>query len=70
MAVLDHGINFIRLVLEPEVMDSLEEAIEYDSMDFTQVNSAFAMSAAALVPVFGNVLDAGLVRRKFRSPFV
>ncbi|MEG3862773.1 class I SAM-dependent methyltransferase [Microcoleus sp. herbarium12] len=46
-------------VLEPEVMDSLEEAIEYDSMDFTEVNAAFAKSAAALGPVFGNVLDAG-----------
>ncbi|NJK69261.1 MAG: class I SAM-dependent methyltransferase [Microcoleus sp. CSU_2_2] len=46
-------------VLEPEVMDSWEEAIEYDSMDFTEVNAAFAHSAAALGPVFGNVLDAG-----------
>ncbi|MCC3446193.1 MAG: class I SAM-dependent methyltransferase [Microcoleus sp. PH2017_39_LGB_O_B] len=46
-------------VLEPEVMDSWEEAIEYDSMDFTEVNAAFAKSAAALGPVFGNVLDAG-----------
>ncbi|NJK69814.1 MAG: class I SAM-dependent methyltransferase [Microcoleus sp. SU_5_3] len=46
-------------VLEPEVMDSLEEAVEYDSMDFTEVNAAFAKSAAALGPVFGNVLDAG-----------
>ncbi|TAG54136.1 MAG: class I SAM-dependent methyltransferase, partial [Oscillatoriales cyanobacterium] len=36
-----------------------EEAIEYDSMDFTEVNAAFAKSAAALGPVFGNVLDAG-----------
>lgn len=46
-------------VLEPEVMDSLEEAIEYDSMDFVEVNTAFARSATALGPVFGNVLDAG-----------
>ena len=53
------GINFMDRVLEPEVMDSLEEAIEYDSMDFTEVNSAFARSAAVLGPVFGNVLDAG-----------
>ncbi|MEG3842947.1 methyltransferase domain-containing protein [Microcoleus sp. herbarium14] len=51
--------NFMQRVLEPEVMDSWEEAIEYDSMDFTDVNAAFAMSAAALGPVFGNVLDAG-----------
>jgi ubiquinone/menaquinone biosynthesis C-methylase UbiE len=46
-------------VLEPEVMDSLAEAIEYDSMDFAEVNAAFAQSAAVLGPVFGNVLDAG-----------
>ncbi len=52
-------MNLMQRVLEPEVMDSWEEAIEYDSMDFTEVNSAFAMSAAALGPVFGNVLDAG-----------
>jgi predicted protein tyrosine phosphatase/ubiquinone/menaquinone biosynthesis C-methylase UbiE len=55
----DNGINFMQRVLEPEVMDSWEEAIEYDSMDFIEVNAAFAKSAAALGPVFGNVLDAG-----------
>ncbi len=59
MEMPDHGINFMDRVLEPEVMDSLEEAIEYDSMDFTEVNTAFARSAAVLGPVFGNVLDAG-----------
>lgn len=64
----DREIHFMQRVLEPEVMDSLEEAIEYDSMDFTEVNAAFAKSAAALGPVFGNVLDAGTVRREFRSP--
>jgi predicted protein tyrosine phosphatase/ubiquinone/menaquinone biosynthesis C-methylase UbiE len=52
-------INFMQRVLEPEVMDSWEEAIEYDSMDFTEVNAAFAKSAAALGPVFGNILDVG-----------
>ncbi|MEG3850072.1 methyltransferase domain-containing protein [Microcoleus sp. herbarium19] len=51
--------DFMDRVLEPEVMDSWEEAIEYDSMDFTEVNAAFARSAAALGPVFGNVLDVG-----------
>ncbi|MEG3899701.1 MULTISPECIES: methyltransferase domain-containing protein [unclassified Microcoleus] len=59
MEMPDNEINFMQRVLEPEVMDSLEEAIEYDSMDFTEVNAAFAQSAAALGPVFGNVLDAG-----------
>ena len=59
MEMPDHVMNFMERVLEPEVMDSLEEAIEYDSMDFTEVNTAFARSAAVLGPVFGNVLDAG-----------
>lgn len=59
MEMPENEINFMQRVLEPEVMDSLEEAIEYDSMDFTEVNTAFAQSAAALGPVFGNVLDAG-----------
>ncbi|WP_333165171.1 methyltransferase domain-containing protein [Microcoleus sp. AT3-A2] len=59
MEMPENEINFMQRVLEPEVMDSLEEAIEYDSMDFTEVNAAFAQSAAALGPVLGNVLDAG-----------
>ncbi|MEG3906600.1 methyltransferase domain-containing protein [Microcoleus sp. w2-18bC1] len=59
MEMPENEINFMQRVLEPEVMDSLEEAIEYDSMDFAEVNAAFAQSAAALGPVFGNVLDAG-----------
>lgn len=54
-------------VLEPEVMDSWEEAVEYDAMDFTEVNSAFAERAIALSARFANalglsaakVLDAG-----------
>jgi len=28
-------------ILEPEVMDTLEEAFEYDSMDHSQVNEVF-----------------------------
>lgn len=46
-------------VLEPEVMDSLEEAIAYDAMDFTQVNQAFATQAIELGPPDALVLDAG-----------
>ncbi|AFY49673.1 methylase involved in ubiquinone/menaquinone biosynthesis [Nostoc sp. PCC 7524] len=46
--------------LEPEVMDSWEEAIEYDAMDFTEVNTAFAEEAVILgPPAQGLVLDAG-----------
>lgn len=46
-------------ILEPEVMDSPEEAIEYDGMDFTEINTAFAKEALALAPVKATVLDAG-----------
>ncbi len=50
----------IERVLEPEVMDSLEEAIEYDAMDFIKVNTAFAKEASTLGPKEqGLVLDAG-----------
>ncbi|HIK05996.1 MAG TPA: class I SAM-dependent methyltransferase [Trichormus sp. M33_DOE_039] len=46
--------------LEPEVMDSWEEAIEYDAMDFTEVNTAFVEDVLTLgVPEQGLVLDAG-----------
>lgn len=46
-------------LLEPEVMDTWEEAVDYDAMDFTQVNTAFAERAIALGPASGLVLDAG-----------
>lgn len=46
-------------VLEPEVMDTWEDAVEYDSMDFTEVNTAFAERALELAPAEGLVLDAG-----------
>jgi ubiquinone/menaquinone biosynthesis C-methylase UbiE len=46
--------------LEAEVMDTWEEAIDYDTMDFTQVNTAFAQEAIALGQIeSGLVLDAG-----------
>lgn len=49
----------IERTLEPEVMDTWEDAVEYDSMDFTEVNSAFAQRAIELGPPSGLVLDAG-----------
>ncbi len=49
----------IARVLEPEVMDSAEEAMAYDRMDFREVNAAFAARAIAIGPVHGRVLDAG-----------
>lgn len=46
--------------LEPEVMDSWEEASEYDAMNLTEVNSAFAQEAVLHgPPEQGLVLDAG-----------
>ena len=46
-------------VLEPEVMDTLAEAIDYDTMNFTAVNTAFAQAAVELGPPSGTILDAG-----------
>ncbi|KAF3891172.1 MULTISPECIES: class I SAM-dependent methyltransferase [Nostocales] len=47
-------------VLEPEVMDDLEESMEYDAMNFLEVNTAFAREAIALGPSEqAVVLDAG-----------
>ena len=49
----------IKRILEPEVMDSEAEALEYDLMDFTEVNTAFAEKAIELASDKGTVLDAG-----------
>lgn len=46
--------------LEPEVMDSPQEAADYDAMDFSEVNQAFADLALELYPCeTGNILDLG-----------
>lgn len=49
----------IERILEPEVMDTWEDAVEYDTMDFSEVNSAFAQRAIELGPPKGLVLDIG-----------
>jgi len=49
----------IQRVLEPEVMDTEQDALEYDSMDFTEVNNGFADKAVSLAPATGVVLDLG-----------
>ncbi|MBD1934199.1 MULTISPECIES: class I SAM-dependent methyltransferase [Cyanophyceae] len=47
-------------ILEPEVMDSWEEATEYDAMDFTEINAAFAQRAIELIESpTATILDAG-----------
>ena len=46
-------------VLEPELMDSEEEAIEYDLMDHTEVNRRFVADFLAAHRVGWKVLDLG-----------
>lgn len=46
-------------VLEPEVMDSDEEARAYDAMDHAAVNAAFCDDLLALGPDLDAVLDVG-----------
>lgn len=46
-------------VLEPEVMDTVEEAESYDAMDHGEVNRAFATRAAEILPPGALVLDVG-----------
>ena len=46
-------------ILEPEVMDTEAEAVEYDAMDFQAVNGDFAQAACELGPTQATVLDVG-----------
>src|SRR5512143_2828042 len=50
-------------VLEPEVMDTVADAEEYDAMDFTEANTLFAEDALELAKPLGDrrlrVLDIG-----------
>ncbi|MGC9506054.1 class I SAM-dependent methyltransferase [Baaleninema sp.] len=49
----------MKRILEPEVMDTWEESVAYDAMDFTEVNTAFVEEAIAIGPESGLVLDLG-----------
>jgi ubiquinone/menaquinone biosynthesis C-methylase UbiE len=42
-------VRDMRRTLEPEVMDTAEDAEEYDAMDFTEPDTRFAEAAAALL---------------------
>jgi ubiquinone/menaquinone biosynthesis C-methylase UbiE len=44
---------------EPEVMDTAEEAGDYDAMDHAEVNARFCDDLLALRPAPGRVLDVG-----------
>ena len=46
-------------VLEPEVMDTPEEARDYDSMDHSAVNALFVQDFLREGPLMGKVLDLG-----------
>lgn len=48
-------------VLEPEVMDTPEEALDYDAMDHSEVNARFCEDLAAFTPLGAGtrVLDVG-----------
>src|SRR5262245_33329707 len=46
-------------VLEPEVMDSAEEARDYDAMDHSAVNASFVADFLALWNGLNPVLDVG-----------
>lgn len=46
-------------VLEPEVMDTPEEARAYDAMDHSEVNRRFVDDFQAAGPVAGEILDLG-----------
>ena len=49
----------LQRVLEPEVMDTEEEAREYDAMDHSAVNAKFAADLLAEGPLQGPILDLG-----------
>lgn len=46
-------------VLEPEVMDSEAEAVDYDAMDHSEVNRKFVDDFVATRPLAGEILDLG-----------
>lgn len=46
-------------ILEAEVMDSLDDALDYDTMDHTAVNRVFVEELLAVCPAPGDVLDLG-----------
>ena len=46
-------------VLEPEVMDTYEEARDYDSMDHQAVNKLFVDDLLAVGNIGNDILDVG-----------
>jgi len=56
-------------ILEPEVMDDREEAIEYDAMDFTEVNTNFAKEAVQLAGINARVKNRSNWRKLMEKIF-
>ena len=52
-------MNALQRVLEPEVMDSEQEAVDYDAMDHSQVNQQFVADLIEADFGGGDVLDVG-----------
>ena len=57
-------------ILEPEVMDTAQDAEEYDAMDFAEANTRFAEDALALVPHISNVEAVDLGTGTARIPIL
>jgi ubiquinone/menaquinone biosynthesis C-methylase UbiE len=49
----------LQRVLEPEVMDTAQEASDYDAMDHREVNARFVDDLLSAQPPLGRVLDVG-----------
>jgi len=49
----------LQRVLETEAMDSMKEAMDYDSMDHSEVNRLFVDDLLAAGPFHGEILDLG-----------
>lgn len=62
-AILAHASaklgRMLARVLEPEVMDTEEEAADYDAMDHAAVNAAFVRDLLAVSPDLSRTLDLG-----------
>jgi ubiquinone/menaquinone biosynthesis C-methylase UbiE len=61
LASIPQGTLIVTLkrVLEPEVMDTFEEAMDYNEMDHREVNERFVSDLLACGPIAGEVLDIG-----------
>ena len=57
---MDWNSKLLKRTLEPEVMDTVEEAVDYDSMDHSQVNRLFVDDLVEFIRVHGSDIDHDL----------